>query len=1040
MRLIEFFVEYKRTTITFLVMILIYGYIAATNIPKESTPDIDIPMVYVLVTMDGISPEDSQRMIIKPLENKIRSIEGIKQMTGWAKEGSGALLVEFFAGTKSKTAVQDVRDKVNDAQSDLPKDSNRPIVKEISIDMFPVLNVVLSGYVPKRTLIEMSRDLKNKIETISNVLEVNVGGDLEDVIEILIQPAAMENHKLSLQLLQNIIAANNSLVTAGSLRSENGEYSVKVPSLITNFSELLNFPIRVDGESIIKVKDLAKVRRTYKDSKNLARINGKPSVVLEVSKRNGSNVIDTVKEIKDLVIAESEYWPEQINISFAQDESKNIEDMLLDLENNILLAAVLVIIVIMLSVGVKSALLISLSLPVSFFAGILALYLFGFTLNMMVLFSLILSIGMVVDDAIVVSEYADRKIIEGMESQEAYTNAASRMFWPIVTSTSVKLVVFAPLLFWPGIMGEFMKFMPITVIAILSNSLIFALFFQPSFGNVITHSKEEMNEDVKKSLLASENGNLDDVKGLTKIYTLLLIKILKRPKTFVFSVIGFMFGVYAFFFLFGTGIEFFPNVEPDQANIVVRSPGDLSLSQKDNLMKIVENKVLDMDKEIKVFYTKVGNLGFNSDTLYPPDTIGIIQLDFHDWRVRRKANVIIEDIKSRTQDIDGLNIQVVINRQGPTQGKPININITAKNYDNIAPFVGKIRSAMDVMGGFKDVEDSRPVPGIEWHFNVDRELAAKYGISATDVGNVLKLATNGYKVSSIRIDGVDDEVDVVVRFPQLFRSISDLESIKIVTQDNKIVPISIFVKKIAKQKVSTITRVDQSPVMIIKADVQDGFLVDSQVKKIQKWFVENYDPNIKIIFKGDAQNQKETATFLKAASISALLLMWLIMLLQFNTFYHTAIVMSAVFLSTVGVLLGLIISWQPFGVVMCGIGIIALAGIVLNNNILFIDTYNYLRKHGNTVEDSIIKTGMQRMRPILLTATTAVLGLFPMVIGLTIDFFNREILYNSPSSQWWKQLSASIAGGLTFSTILTLFFTPCLLMIFKKIDRRYDNK
>ena len=1021
------FVLHKRSVIFFVILVILLGYSSYSKIPKESNPDVKIAMIYVLITQDGISPEDSQRMLLKPMEIALRSIVGIKTMTSYADEGSGSIILEFWAGFDSDKALDDVRNKVNDTISKLPTDAKRPDVKQVDLSLIPVLNVILTGDIPERSFLKIARDLRDDIEGITDVLEVNIGGDRDDLCEIVIDPKQIEKLGLSLSYVQSIVGSNNQLVTAGSLKGKTGEFSVKVPSMIDNVSDLLDFPISTNNGAVIKLRDVATIRATYKDISTIAKVNGKRAIVLEVSKRTGGNIIEVVKNVKELVEGAKKNLPSNLDIIFSQDQSSEIEDMVSELENGIVLAGLLVIIIIILTVGIKPAVLISMSLPVCFFACILILYASGFTLNIVVLFSLILTVGMVVDDAVVISEYADRKIIEGMNASDAFTNSAHRMFFPVFTSTLVKMVVFFPLLFWPGILGQFMKFMPITVITIMTCSLIFALILQPAIGSLMMRKHKPASEEEIKAMLAAENGDIKDLHGFTRSYALLLDKILNRPKTFIVSIFAFMIGIYGFFIFAGTGMEFFPDVDAEGATIAIRAPGNMSVFQKDDLLREIEDKIFDMKDEIKVFYSKAGDIG-NIKTELPKDTVGVIQLEFVDWQLRRKSKVILEDVRKKVAAIDGMNIQIIAQQNGPKSTKPIEINISSGSNDTTLAFTNKLINAMATIGGFKDTEDSRPIPGIEWHVDVDRKLAAKYSLSNNDIGSAIRMITdNGYKISTYYREDVDDEIDIVVRLPEKYRIASEIGKLRIANTSGYSLPLSTFVKVTPSQRVDEIKRVDRKNVITIRSDVAAGALVDDRVKQIQKWLETNKDDGVEVTFKGDTEKQKETADFLPKAFTAALAMMFMIMLIQFNNFYHTLVVMSAVFLSTVGVLLGLILSWQPFGVVMCGVGVIALAGIVLNNNILFIDTYQRLRADGHDVRDSIIRSGIQRLRPILLTATTAVLGLLPMVFGLSFDFLDRSISYDSPSSQWWRQLSASIAGGLTFATVLTLFFTPCLL-------------
>lgn len=1031
--LIDAFVDRWRVTIFVMVAIIIAGFETYVSIPKESTPDVKIPIIYTVVVLEGISPEDGERLLIKPLEKQLKTIEGIKEITSYAYEGSASVLLEFNAGFDSAKALNDVRAKVQDAEKDLPTDAKKPSVNEINLSRFPVLNVVLRGDIPERALIKIARELKTQIEGIPEVLSVAIGGDREEALEIIVEPKVLETYNLTLDTLRQVISQNNRLIAAGSLRTQSGEYSVKIPSLIADYATLMNFPVKVDGDNVTRLKDVAEVRKTYKDPANIARVNGKPAVVLEVSKRTGENIIDTVKSIKSVISDNKKYLPENLEIIYSNDNSEEIIDMVSDLENTIIIAIFLVMGVVIASVGFRSAILISLSIPFSFLAGILFLGLTDHTLNVVVLFSLILTIGMIVDDAIVVSEFADRIMHEGVPPDKAFLFAAKRMLWPIVTSTLVKIVVFLPLLFWPGVIGQFMKYMPITVIVILSNSLIFALFFQPTLGPMFgkpSHVKSKENFDSE----AVDHVDLKSLEGFTKKYYHLLLKVLDNPKKFVFSIVGILVVTYTFFGVFGTGVEFFPKIEPNSANIYIKSPGNLSLYERDALMKEVEEKAQKYSDEIKVLYAKAGSFIGGNDI--SDDTVIILSIEFKKWNTRRKAKYIIDDLKKEFKSIGGIVYDVLENKDGPPAEKPIQFNILGYEYDEALRAAEYIGNKLKNVEGLIDVEDSRSKPAIEWQIIPERDKAARYGVDLFTLGGTIQLISNGLIVSNYRPDDNDEEVDILIRFPEEYRSISALDRINVVNFKGEPVPISNFVTKVPSQKVGQIKKSNRQKVVSFKANVANGYLADTKVKELRQMFENERDKfDVMVEFKGEDKDQKEAGDFLKNAFILTLVMMFVIMLMQFNNYYHTLIIMSAVFLSTVGVLLGLIITWQPFGVVMCGIGIIALGGIVLNNNILFIDTYQHLRKNGMEIDEAIIRSGVQRMRPIILTATTAVLGLLPMVFGLTINLFDREITYDAPSSQWWRQLSASIAGGLTFATILTLFFTPCLLKLGKRFDK-----
>jgi multidrug efflux pump len=1034
-RTIAQFADRSKATLLFFILMLFIGIKSYVNIPKESSPDIKIPIIKVQITHEGISPEDSQRLLIKPMEKHLKDVEGVKDITSYATDGNATIILEFDAGFDSDKALQDVRQKVDEGESDLPTDSKKPTVHEINLSLQPVLNVAITSSLPAKTMIRIARDLKDAIEEIPEVLEVNIGGDLEEVIEVEIDPYALERYGIPISLVRNVIASNNILAASGNLNKKSGEFALKTSGIIKTPSDMLNLPVKVNGDSVLRLRDFAVIKDTFKDENTIARVNGENGLVLEVSKRTGTNIIETVEKVREKVAKESAYWPAGISVLFSQDESERIEDMVSDLENNMIFAIILVTIVIILTVGVKSSILIGFAIPFSFYTGVMILYSSGLTLNIVVLFSLILSVGMIVDDAIVVSEYANRKMITGTSSSHAYIVAAQRMLWPVISSTIVKVIVFLPLLFWPGVIGQFMKFMPITVVTLLTISMLFALFIQPSMGPLLGSPSRE-DKALIESMEASESGELDKLTGMASKYASLLIKVLRRPWKFILGLTAFLFIVYFAFATFGPGKEFFPRVEPQNALITVESSGNLSLKVKDELTRQVEEKIAEVGDDIKIIYSKSGKF---SSARFSPDTISVINIELADWQTRRKSREIFDEIRARTKDIPGARIQILELRMGPPSAKPIEINVTSRQMDKADIYTQKIMNYMKNRKGLKDVEDSQIENAFEWNINVDRVLAAKYGVSVADVSESLRMLTTGVKVSSYRPDYTDNEVDIVLRFAPQYRNISTLESMKLVNTNGSAVPLIDFTEREVNRKLGTLKQVEGRRVITVSANVKEGFLADNEVSALKAWLKDNPGDGANVEFKGDEEDQNETMEFLSNAFVLALIGMFMVMLIQFNNFYHTTIVMSAVFLSTVGVVLGLLLTYQPFGIVMSGIGIISLGGIVLNNNILFLDTYQRLTHDGIPYEKAIVMTGIQRLRPILLTAVTGVLGLLPMVLGLTFDFFDRSITYDAPSSQLWRQLSASIAGGLTFATILTLFFTPCLLKVGHRFDR-YKQK
>lgn len=1026
----------SRTIIALLVLILISGTISYNTIPKESDPDVAIPIIYVSMSHEGISPEDAERLLVRPMEKELQSIEGVKEMRSNAGEGHASVLLEFDAGFDSDQALQDVREKVDLAKGKLPTETDDPTVNEVNVALFPVLVVTLAGNVPERTLLSLARDLKDKIEGFREVLEAKIAGDREEVVDVVVEPRVLDSYGISYEELISFVWRNNKLVAAGALDTGKGRFSVKVPGLLEGATDVLSLPVKVVQDRVVTFGDVATVRRTFKDPTSFARVNGRPAISLEISKRVGENVIETIDKVRAIVAAEQATWPAGVEVSFSQDKSKDVKDMLSDLQNNVLSAVLLVMVVIVAALGLRTAGLVGVAIPGSFLTGILIIDSMGLTINIVVLFSLIMAVGMLIDGAIVVTEMADRKMIEGMPREQAYAFAANRMSWPITASTATTLAAFMPLLFWPGVVGEFMKYLPITLLATLSASLLMALIFVPTLGELIG-KRSPLSEQALQSLAAAETGELHEIKGLTGLYVRILEKTLRFPALILFACFAFLIMVYVAYGMYGKGVEFFPEVEPPSAAVNVLARGNLSINEQDDLVKQVEQRILGL-QGIKTLYSHSG-LGLASGGQdVPPDTIGVIQMEFDDWDKRDPADTILREIRRRTQDIAGIHIETRKQEGGPPGGKPVQLQIGSRYPQLLEPAVVKIRELIDEMAGLVDVEDDRPLPGIEWQITVDRTSAARFGADITIVGNAVQMVTNGIKVSEYRPDDADDEVDIIVRLPEDQRDLGALDRLRVQTKYG-LIPISNFVTSKPAAKQGTISRVDGQRVMTVKADVSEGILPASKVAEIQQWLDNNVplDARLDLKFKGEDEDQREAEAFLSKAFLVALFIMAIILVTQFNSFYQAFLILTAVIFSTVGVLLGLLTTGQPFGIVMSGVGVIALAGIVVNNNIVLIDTYNILRAQGMPVQEAILRTAAQRLRPVLLTTITTILGLMPMVLKLNIDLIHRDITVGAPSTQWWVQLATGVAGGLAFATILTLVLTPCLLLLGDKVNVRW---
>ena len=1032
MQIINAALSRSRTSILFLIVILVAGMTTYINMPKEAEPDIEIPNIYISITHEGISPEDSERLLIRPIEQEIRSIAGIKQIDADAYEGGANIQLEFYAGTNTNAALQETRAKVDLARAKLPKETEEPSVNEVKFSRFdPMLVINIAGEVPERTLSYLAKDLKEKIEANKGVLEAVLVGDREEVMEIIIDPLAMESYGLNPFDILNLVNANNRLVSAGAMQNTKGRSPVKISGVFESATDVLEMPIKVDGNRIVHFGDVASVQRTYKDAQTLARLNGESALAIEVIQRSGANVISTVDEIKELIKIEQQYWPENINIVASRDKSKEVKTMLSDLQNSVISAVVLVFIIIIGILGLRSAILVGIAIPGSFLLGILLISMAGITINMMVLFALIMAVGMLVDGAIVVTELADRRMSEGDSKKVAYSAAARRMSWPIIASTCTTLTAFIPLAFWPDMIGEFMKFLPITLIAVLSSSLVMALIFIPTLGSLFGKAGSA-DQKMIHNLSAAEKGDINSVTGLTGKYIKFLRKALQRPSINIFFVSMLLVVIYLTFFFFGRGVELFPETEPEFANIEIYARGDLSITEKDNLVKQIESFVIN-SSETESIYVKVGSSssggGRPGGSGASQDLIGTISLNLKEWDQRRPVDEILNDIRESLTGIVGIKLATRKPENGPPSGKPISIEISSRNPELLYGSVEKISNALGSIDGIINLQDDRPLPGIEWQIKVDRAAAARFGADITVIGTMIQLVTNGIKLGEYRPDDADDELDIRVRFPPNKRNLDEIDKLRISSNEG-LIPISNFITRVPEQKVSTIHRTDLRRTMKVEAYVASGYL-DSEIVKDMMGILPSLDihPQVNVKFRGGSEDQEEAMNFLTKALVISLAIMFIILVTQFNSLFQAFLILTAVVFSTGGVLLSNLITGEPFSIIMSGVGVITLAGIVVNNNIVLIDTYNVLRSRGEKPIEAIIRTCVVRLRPVILTTVTTIMGLMPMALSMNINFLSRDVSFGAPSTQMWVQLSSAVAVGLAFATILTLLLTPSFLML-----------
>ncbi len=1029
MTMIASAIDRTRTVLSLLAAIMFAGIASYTMIPIESDPDVAIPVIFVLIPHEGISPEDAERLLARPMELELRTIEGIDELNSYSAEGRATLVIKFDSDFDPDQALADVREAVDFAKAKIPDTAEEPIIREVSNSDFPIITISVGGQgIPDRVRYQLARKLKDEIETITDVLEARLEGNREELLEAVIDPSQLEAYGISNEELLMAVARNNRLIAAGSVDTGRGSFPVKIPSVIEDAGDVLSIPIKATPTGVITLENVVTLRRTFKDAQGYTRTNGAPSVVVEVTKRPGTSIVDVVEKIKAIVEETKKDFPANVEIAYIADMTPETIEQIATLEGNISTAVFLVLTVVVAAVGIRSGLLVAFGIPFSFMFAFIFVNLLGFTYNFMVMFGMLLGLGMLIDGAIVVVELADRKLSEGETPRSAYIYATRRMFLPVLASTGTTLAAFLPLMFWPGITGQFMKYLPVTVFAILIGALAYALLFAPVIGTMI--SRQRAKESSGTAMLV-DHGKFSEVGGIVGLYARVLNFATSHPLVVIGITMAVLYGIVKWYDIAGNGSQFFIDVEPNFTGVNVSARGNFSADEILDIVKDVEHRVMEAGF-IEGIYTRTGagGISFGSGGT-TPDRIGTMFIQLTDRRERALDGFEVEaKYEQAISDLPGVRAEIRPQQMGPPVGKDVQIQIVGQDLDVLTIETRKIRVHLASMDGLVGVDDTSPVPGIEWQVKVDRAKAAMAGADVSGVGAAIQLITNGVLVGKYRPDDVDDEVDIRVRYPEALRGINQLDQLRVSTREGN-VPISSFVEREAKPRVSTIFRQDGDRVMYVRANTTKGVLANDKVEEIRQWLATaDIDPSINVIFRGANEEEEEVNQFIGVAFILALMLMGILLVTQFNSFYQALLVLSAVVMSTVGVLLGLIITGYAFSAIMTGIGIVALAGIIVNNNIVLIDTFNYLRREnpGWDLQRVIVTTGCQRLRPVFLTTFTTGFGLFPMAIGVSIDLIGREIEVGGPVASYWVQLASAIVSGLSFATVLTLIVTPAMRM------------
>ena len=1038
MKFLEFVISHARATIAIMLLIVVTGAGSRLSMPVELSPNVVLPVVMTMVRYDGISPEDGNRLLVRPIEKELKTIDGIEEIQATASEGYVVVTTEFEVSDNIKQAVADVREAVNRAKADFPDGAEEPIVDELSPSPEPSIVITFSGSaVSERELYRAAKFFQSKLETLPDVLKADLSGHREEIVEVIIDPEKLKLFNISINEFTRAISVNNVLIPTGEIDLAGGRFGIKVPAILESYKDIENVPIKSSPSKSISLGDLAEVRRTFRDAQGYGLINGEKALAIDVRKRITANLIDTVANTKQIIESYRSDFSENLDIGYAFDTSEMTEQMVNELQGNIITAMCLVLALVVATLGFRSGLLVGFAIPFSILGALIIINSLGHSFNFMVMFGLLLSLGMLIDGAIVVVEHANTKVSEGISFKKAYSDSVGRMAVPVIASTGTTLAAFLPLLFWPGVSGDFMSYLPITVFAVLGWSLLYALVFVPTLGTVLGRRRgknKKLPEDRE-----SEKSARTLFLPLEKVYLKILKPVVNAPVKFAGIMFIFIFGIFALYFKFNSGQEFFTPIESQYGMIEIRAQGNLSINEQKEITLSV-NRIVEQLEGVKQLY------GYSSATNYVPfgsdvsrDQISTILVELVPRSERSSGSrEIFRTIREKTKSIPGIFVTGQEMEQGPPTGKDIQIQLSSSNRASLYKKAKDLRVWIDQnVEGIRDLQDTLPLAGIQWEIDVDESRAAMLGIDTVSVGNMIQLITNGAIIGKFRPDDADDEVEIRLRFPTQDRRLSNIRDL-MVQSNNGPVPIGAFTRIVPASRVDSIQRINMDETVFIMANSEDGFLPDDQIQIIDSWVLANQDSTVEVKYRGANEEQQKSADFLLTAFLLAMSVMLIMLITQFNSFYQSGLILFSVILSTAGVLLGLLISQNTFSTVLTGVGIVALAGIVVNNNIVLIDTYNFIRSQNPQISASnaVFNAARERFRPVMLTTITTVVGLLPLANGMSIDLINRTYTIGGMVSSWWQPLASAIVNGLLVATILTLLLTPAMLLVPEIISKK----
>ena len=1036
----------NRVTVYILILIIVLmGIFSYVSLPKESSPSIKIPYVFVTTVYPGVSPQDIENLVTQEIEKEIKGITGVKKITSVSRESFCSISVEFTPDIVIDDAIQKVRDKVGIAKTKMPTDIKEPVITEINFSELPMLYINIGGNAGLPKLKDIAKKISDKIEQIPGVLTAEVVGGVDREVKIDADIDRLNYYNISFNDLINSVSAENLNIPGGSVEIGKSSYLIRVPGEYKDPEKMSDIVVKSNGNNPVYVKDVAQVTYGYKERTTYSRVNGKESVTIVLKKRSGANIIDIADKSKEILEQSKSSLPEGVNISYTGDQSKSIKNTVHELENGIITGMILVCLILFFFMGLKNALLVATSIPLSFLISFTILSMMGITLNMIVLFTLILVLGIIVDDAIVVVENIYR--LQEKENYNQFDSAIEgprEVFAPVFIATLTIIASFFPLLFFPGIVGEFMKYLPITLIVCLSSSLFVAMVISPVQASVFINFKKEKEKSRKKKFrpVAKFLEKFDEKFFGTslRIYEKVLRKTLKYRKTSIVLVFALLIFIFILYGMFNTGVEFFPNVEPRQANINISLPVGSKIQSTNDLSKRLEEK-LPQYKDIEYYVANMGSsnnpLDFSGDGI--PNK-GTITLNFYDKLDRSQSSFItIEEVRKAIENISGGDIEISKQAMGPPTGPPVNIEISGDDFAKLGELSEKIKREIKDIPGLKDLktdfDQSRP----EIKVTVDREKAAMFGLNTAMIGLAVRTAVNGTTASKFRVG--EDEYDVTVRLNKLERdNIETIQNLFISNKDGQKIPISSVANVQFSGGIGAISRKDLKRVVTVSANAE-GRLGNDVLKDVMNKLKSFEMPSGYLLkYTGEQEDQKESSDFLSKAMIISLLMIFFLMVIEFNSVRVPIIIMISVILSLIGVFIGLMITQTPFGIIMTGIGVIALAGIVVRNAIVLLDFQKQLVERGLSRDEALVKAGLIRMRPIFLTAAATILAIIPLASGVDFDWRTFSWIIGGENSAFWRPIGIAIISGLSVSTFLTIVIIPTNFSEFDEIFLKIKRK